>query len=217
MHIISISFPPGTCTLRPAYTAGPLCHRHQKVQCPISSREVCTLDGSPHLVEKLLVIGCLEVASGGTEDISAHQQRDRGAILKVSYNKSWHLLELFPKRIQVHAQDTVVGYTLTGCTFNGNFRGLELLFLGDGVVAPVFVRNTGYLRARNNERPALHPLTSTSPSFLGPTKGVPSHPSPVTFTCSGGSCCLPIVALVTMGFSRLKAEPVRVWSLLKGS
>ena len=66
---------------------------------------------------------------------------------------------------------------------------------------------------------ALHfiPLTSTSPSFLGPTKGVPSPPSPVSFTCSGGSCSLPIVAPVIMGSSCLKAELGRVWALLQVS
>ena len=58
------------------------------------------------LVEELLAVGCLEVASGGTEDINAHQQRDRGAILRVGYNKSWHLLELFPQYIQVNSLAT---------------------------------------------------------------------------------------------------------------
>ena len=61
---------------------------------------------------------------------------------------------------------------------------------------------------------ALHfiPLTSTSPSFLGHTKGVSPPLSPVVFTCSG-SCCLPMVAPVTMSSRRLKAELSDVWAL----
>lgn len=55
------------------------------------------------------------------------------------------------QHFQFNAQDTVVGYTLTFGALYGYFRGLQLLLSKDGVVTPVSVSNTGYLRARVNE------------------------------------------------------------------
>lgn len=60
-----------------------------------------------------------------------------------------------------HAARSSYGHSprdVGSCTFNGNSGGPELLPLKDGVIAPIFVRNTDYLRARVDECPALHSI-----------------------------------------------------------
>lgn len=91
------------------------------------------------------------------------------------------------------------------------------MLLEDGVVTPISVINACYLGARVDEGSALYSMTSTSPSFLGPTKGGGFTPSIVSFFGCRGPCCSPMVSPATMGFRHLKSEVSEACSPLQDS